>query len=1492
MVRTQLKDGSSHRNEDAKKYKGAVKMVVWTHDSHSSLQDVVVDMSLIPNAREGDIAEIRTLGEKPKRLYFIVKKNKEAKMENAQLSLHPQLLSLLEIPPRDEVAVRLKQARSVRATTVEVLFKDAYMTRADLWRLGRSLVGQCIHVGQRISYLGVVRLAVNDIYKTKHKTMSAYIDENTKIVYRSASARSIFFIQMSAEMWNFEENSEVVFHKLVNSFLPEVFRRWRDSEAHHVVTIVLFSSVDVSVHSKKLKQGERPKHTQDYFRVVVDQVQVSRWNHIMARLRYEFQQFQETVLQRKSGKIEGQILPAVKGNIMEAISLAITLVSSKFNDRDLRRTNLEVVIVTPGTGIFDVDYDLFYQTSMKLLSIEIGIDIVCLSRQPLHVTPLFRWIGKDPSEPGKERVINALPSWLDISYWHARESHSQQWIPRCKIYEIQMMGLMENDVSSISIDYLNKNLTKDEGTAMEAYDKQAFLSKAEISNTRAIHEALTTGYNQDLLRPKIKTLDTSQPTGTLRVVSKHTETEPVFASTTSHKTTAESLANVMKTPRKISALSKLLGLGSESGLLGSSPSHLDSPKVQPVKNISLSEMVSMRESLDTSTTPQDLPSAQLQIKASKIAIPVVPAVNSSSRLAVQRGKAGSSYGSESIISPSKSAEHSMKKSYGMLANSGSTYSDSPPGNNAARNALKSTDFDANNHVWVTIANPSNIPRDRVFNISNYGRWKNVFPLGAKRQTVKWRSIKSPASLPLSSNIFPSLQEFEGKYVVQNYDVTLAFEQEDHMSPGDLLEEMVAMRLLIGFQIVTGEAVSDIEQRAMRDGRPSMIVQIIPENYEDIRIYLTRANEIHRLVCSAGGTINVQLYSKPLLFKTEVDGLYQPFVKAKFDDEYRQTLGNFFDPSIRIVNWNALDQLLAGYDDIQDNERLFKVRFALIPSDIPRNNSANPGGEEKLTVEEVRVEGLRRIVIQLHKNAYMTRAEKDRRNKTKKEIVSPEILFYTGELSSYVQQLMETDSAPARVFGERFNRTIKFKELINELLGESGIKLQDRKWHRKLHKNCFVGHQLVSWLITNFTDIHTAEEAVEYGNLLQEKEVFSHVEHRHAFLDGHYFYQINKSYLPKEYSEEKPVDKSSTTSSWFGKAKPSTSSSEATPESGPVREQSFTNISELSGSATSSEKQNDSNTLRSAGTIKPPAKKAYVSRALQVDVDPQNRSPRQELITVHIDRAHNPDNAFHLRLEWFNTTPKLIDEMIVNLARIADQHSLKLVQVPIEEISQIPESNPFASVVRTKFSVDPEIFSSTLDDKPLAENPHYYHEYFLARMGFCRDTGSTSSFLVGDLDILCSWGRPFYNYKQFIHKSGTVLCQILGNKEFLLMTNSLHVSRIGVPTGNTNNTANNGINGTNNISSYLLPGSTPIANPVGQSPSGSPTSTSGLSCKTPNLMTDPDEIQEHFRARCEDESDLTKIFTAASAAWVVRKPAISLDRTKPTSFISPERKATI
>lgn len=153
-----------------------------------------------------------------------------------------------------------------------------YLSRPDSFALTLSLADKVLHTGQRVALPGSgARLRVGDMYTSVSSSPSssskpgarrgssshakntrvdaAYITDETKFVFRSESARCYVFIEMSQEMWHFEEDGSMLLEKC-ELFLQELFlhysgkmspdaedKRSKGIPTSHVVSIVLYGRV-------------------------------------------------------------------------------------------------------------------------------------------------------------------------------------------------------------------------------------------------------------------------------------------------------------------------------------------------------------------------------------------------------------------------------------------------------------------------------------------------------------------------------------------------------------------------------------------------------------------------------------------------------------------------------------------------------------------------------------------------------------------------------------------------------------------------------------------------------------------------------------------------------------------------------------------------------------------------------------------------------------------------------------------------------------------------------------------------------------------------------------------------------------------------------------------------------------------------------------------------------------------------------------------------
>lgn len=503
----------------------ARELVLWTHEAPTSTVDAILNYDLIPDFDPSTcLVEIDTRVSATAHSPNLSKKSStkhgkrvvvspislgselKRKTPNLQLSLFNHLASAFGVTSRSIVTITCVKKCSHVADYMVLYFKDQYISRSDMWRAACNLEDQCIYVGKRITFTGGIRAEVREIWRGGKKKFSAYVSATTKPVFRSESARYLIFIQMSKEMWEFEDDGELFYNKAVDGFLPELFKRWKTMNAHHLVSIVLFTRVTYKgvvgpfclpkfIHSSSERdlirirsQLDQSFHN-DFYKIVVDNVSSNNWESTLTELKRELHGFARDVLRQKMKDASqhqdeppvGQITAAMEGNVLEAINLAAHQFNRDYIDRDLLRTGTSMLFVTAGTGIFQVDEKLLKLTGESLLGNGIGMDIVCLSRRPLHVAPLFKY--KKPAstgeaaEPGEdtEAVTDweyILPYITEISYYgesYDSSAADAEFQPKLKMHGVQMMNKIELDRGQASIEYLAELIVQDDVPDNDTY---------------------------------------------------------------------------------------------------------------------------------------------------------------------------------------------------------------------------------------------------------------------------------------------------------------------------------------------------------------------------------------------------------------------------------------------------------------------------------------------------------------------------------------------------------------------------------------------------------------------------------------------------------------------------------------------------------------------------------------------------------------------------------------------------------------------------------------------------------------------------------------------------------------------------------------------------------------------------------------------------------------------------------------------------------------
>lgn len=161
----------------------------------------------------------------------------------------------------------------------------------------------------------------------------------------------------------------------------------------------------------------------DHYKVVVENETRPDWDALVFQIKKAFMQYPKDVGWNVS--IEKGRFPsaAAQGNILEAINVTLNLMQLHYMDRDLNRTGNSIVVISAGSGVFEVNGELSAITKQRMMDNGIGSDMLSLGLPPLHVAPFFLYKEFDGasyanvnSSAADWKTFVECPHWMHLSF--------------------------------------------------------------------------------------------------------------------------------------------------------------------------------------------------------------------------------------------------------------------------------------------------------------------------------------------------------------------------------------------------------------------------------------------------------------------------------------------------------------------------------------------------------------------------------------------------------------------------------------------------------------------------------------------------------------------------------------------------------------------------------------------------------------------------------------------------------------------------------------------------------------------------------------------------------------------------------------------------------------------------------------------------------------------------------------------------------------------
>ncbi|XP_075023513.1 GATOR1 complex protein DEPDC5 isoform X9 [Calonectris borealis] len=947
------------------------KLVIHKKGFGGSDDELVVNPKVFLQIKLGDVVEIAHPNDEYSPLLLQVKSLKED-LQKETISVDQTVAQVFRLRPYQDVHVNVVDPKEVTLDLVELTFKDQYIGRGDMWRLKKSLVSTCAYVTQKVEFAGI-RAQAGELWVKSEKVTCGYISEDTRVVFRSTSAMVYIFIQMSCEMWDFDIYGDLYFEKAVNGFLADLFTKWKEKNCSHEVTVVLFSrtfyeakSIDEfpETHRASIRQDHEGRFYEDFYKVVVQNERREEWTSLLVTIKKLFIQYPVLVrLEQAEGFPPGDNSTSAQGNYLEAINLSFNVFDKHYINRNFDRTGQMSVVITPGVGVFEVDRLLMILTKQRMIDNGIGVDLVCMGEQPLHAVPLFKLHNR--CGPGDSRLGDDynIPHWINHSFYTSKSQLlCNSFTPRIKLAGRKPLTEKAKNNRDASL-----GAPKDAENALpiqvdyDGYDAQVFRLPGPSRAQRC------TTFSRSVRERESRTRKSSSSYDVSCSPSLQSRTLPPeeVRSQASDDSSLGKISNILMIPRPHlhqCEVSSSLGYTSTRDVLenmlesqqrdSSAPGRFHVGSAESMLHIRPGGYTPQRALINPfapSRMPMKLTSNRRRwmhtfpVGPSGEAIQIHHQTRQNMAEMQGNGQQDLTHSSAELLELAyheATGRHISSRhpgdSVSFLSFSGTEeYSNGLAGSNGAGMNLKTQNKDSLEDAV------SNSP-DPILTLSA----PPVVPGFCCTVGVDWKSLTTPACLPLTTDYFPDRQSLQNDYTEGCYDllpeadIDRRDEEGVQMTAQQVFEEFICQRLMQGYQII----VQSKPQKPATTVPPplsssplysrGLVSRNRPE--EEDQYWLSMGRTFHKVTLK-DKIITVTRYLPKYPYESAQINYTYSLCPSHSDSEFVSCWVEFSHERLEEYKWNYLDQYIcsAGSEDFSliESLKFWRTRFLLLPACI-------------------------------------------------------------------------------------------------------------------------------------------------------------------------------------------------------------------------------------------------------------------------------------------------------------------------------------------------------------------------------------------------------------------------------------------------------------------------------------------------------------------------------------------------------------------------------
>ncbi|XP_027719891.1 GATOR complex protein DEPDC5 isoform X7 [Vombatus ursinus] len=953
------------------------KLVIHKKGFGGSDDELMVNPKVFPQIKLGDIVEIAHPNDEYSPLLLQVKSLKED-LQKETISVDQTVTQVFRLRPYQDVYVNVVDPKEVTLDLVELTFKDQYIGRGDMWRLKKSLVSTCAYITQKVELAGI-RAQAGELWVKSEKVMCGYISEDTRVVFRSTSAMVYIFIQMSCEMWDFDIYGDLYFEKAVNGFLADLFTKWKEKNCSHEVTVVLFSrtfydakSIDEfpETHRASIQQDHEGRFYEDFYKVVVQNERREEWTSLLVTIKKLFVQYPVLVrLERAEGFPQGDNSTSAQGNYLEAINLSFNVFDKHYINRNFDRTGQMSVVITPGVGVFEVDRLLMILTKQRMIDNGIGVDLVCMGEQPLHAVPLFKLHNRSSPRDSRLGDDYNIPHWINHSFYTSKSQHlCNSFTPRIKLAGRKPVTEKTKNGRDTSI-----GTPKESENALpiqvdyDAYDAQVFrlpgpartqrLTTFRSMRERESHARKSSSSFDVSSSPSVqsRTLppeevrsqasdDSSLGKGSHILMIPHTHLHQYdVSSSLGYPSTRDVLENMMETQQRDSSAPGRFHVGSAESMLHIRPGGY-TPQRALINPFAPSRMP-MKLTSNRRRWMHTFP-----VGPSGEAIQIHHQTRQNMAELQGRGQRDPTHSSAELLELAyheAAGRHLPSRQPG----DGASFLNFSGANEFSARLLNSSGAGSRTQSKDSLEDSVPASSDPILTLSA----PPVVPGFCCTVGVDWKSLTTPACLPLTTDYFPDRQGLQNDYTEGCYDllpeadVDRRDEEGMQMTAQQVFEEFICQRLMQGYQIIvqpkpqkTNPAVAPPLSSSPLYSR-GLVSRNRPE--EEDQYWLSMGRTFHKVTLK-DKIITVTRYLPKYPYESAQIHYTYSLCPSHLDSEFVSCWVEFSHERLEEYKWNYLDQYIcsAGSEDFSliESLKFWRTRFLLLPACVTATKRITEG----------------------------------------------------------------------------------------------------------------------------------------------------------------------------------------------------------------------------------------------------------------------------------------------------------------------------------------------------------------------------------------------------------------------------------------------------------------------------------------------------------------------------------------------------------------------